>query len=85
MNGLQHRLFTPTDAIDSCLIICGFTISLQDIQAILSIVILCVDVVWILFKCGYKTYKHIKNGGDPSDMDNDVENAKNEIRDKGGR
>lgn len=85
MNNVHHGLFQTTDIVDGFLIVGGLTISLQDIQQILSIIILVVDIIWILFKCGYKTYKHIKNGGDPSDMDNDIEKAKEDIKNKGGR
>ena len=81
----HNALLNTNDIVDGCLIVCGFTISIQDIQSILSIIILSLDVIWIIFKFVYKLIKHVKNGGDPSDMNDDYEDMKNDIKDKGGR
>lgn len=47
--------------IEDVLIGCGITISLIDIQQILSIVLLCFNVLWLLWKFGYRVYQHFKN------------------------
>ncbi len=39
----------------------GITVSLLDLQQILSIILLCIDVLLILWKIGVKIYNDIKN------------------------
>lgn len=39
----------------------GITVSLLDLQQILSIILLCIDVLLILWKIGVRIYNDIKN------------------------
>lgn len=72
----MNNLLTKTDIAEGGIILAGLSVSLQDIQSILSIILLCVDVVWLIFKFIYKAYKKVKNGedldvlGKPSDVFN---------------
>lgn len=45
--------------------------SLATIEQTLSIIILCVNILWILFQMGYKLYKHFKDGN-YSEVVNDI-------------
>lgn len=47
--------------IEDVLIGGGIAVSLVDIQQVLSIILLCFNVAWLLVKFGIKVYEHIKN------------------------
>ncbi len=47
--------------IEDVLIGCGITISLVDIQQVLSIILLVFNVAWLLIKGGLKVYEHLKS------------------------
>ena len=64
--------------IEDVLIVSGITISLIDIQQVLSIILLVFDVCWILWKFGYKLYKHIKNK-QFDQIESDIKDGKDEI------
>ena len=64
--------------IEDVLIATGLTISLVDIQQILSIILLVFNVVWILVKCGVRIYEHIKNKKVHAVVD-ELEQTKNEL------
>ena len=64
--------------IEDVLIATGLTISLVDIQQILSIILLVFNVVWILVKCGVRIYEHIKNKNVHAVVD-ELEQTKNEL------
>lgn len=64
--------------IEDVLIATGLTISLVDIQQILSIILLVFNVVWILVKCGVRIYEHIKNKNVHGVVD-ELEQTKNEL------
>ena len=73
--------FNVLDAVDGGLIGTGLVISLQDLQSILSIIILIVDVLWIVFKLIYKLIKYYKDGvlsdEEKKDLMNEIDNITN--------
>ena len=81
------KYITPTDAVDGGLMLFGLTISLQDIQSILSIIIIVIDILWILGKFVIKFFRYIKDGRlddeELADLENDINNIKN-IKNKEG-
>lgn len=64
----MNNLLTKTDIAEGGIILAGLGVSLQDIQSILSIILLCVDVAWLIFKFIYKAYKKVKKGEDLDDL-----------------
>ena len=68
----------PQSLIEDVLIACGISVSLMDIQQILSIILLVFNVLWILWKFGVRVYNHIKNK-QYQEIGNDIEDAKNEL------
>ena len=52
-----------SDVIEDVSIATGIGISLIDIQQILSIILLCFELAWILFKVIMKVYKHYTDDG----------------------
>lgn len=81
------KYITPTDAVDGGLMLFGLTISLQDIQSILSIIIIVIDILWLLGKFVIKFFRYIKDGKlddeELADLENDMDNIKN-IKNKEG-
>ena len=81
------KYITPTDAVDGGLMLFGLTISLQDIQSILSIIIIVIDILWLLGKFVIKFFRYIKDGrlddDELADLENDIDNIKN-IKNKEG-
>lgn len=72
------KYFNSVDVVDGCLILGGLTISLQDVQSILSIIILVLDGLWILFKFMIKFFRYISDGKlteeELNDLENDINN-----------
>ena len=68
----------PQSLIEDVLIACGISVSLMDIQQVLSIILLVFNVLWILWKFGVRVYNHIKNK-QYQEIGNDIEDAKNEL------
>lgn len=64
--------------IEDVLIGVGITVSLIDIQQVLSIILLVFNVLWILWKFGYKVYTHIKQK-DYAQIGDDIEDVKDEL------
>ena len=64
--------------IEDVLIGCGITISLIDIQQVLSIILLVFNVCWILWKFGYRIYTHFKNK-QFEQIESDIKDAKDEV------
>ncbi len=81
------KYITPTDAVDGGLMLFGLTISLQDIQSILSIIIIVIDILWLLGKFVIKFFRYIKDGRlddeELADLENDMNNIK-KIKNKEG-
>ena len=70
--------------IEDVLIGCGITVSLMDIQQVLSIILLVFNVLWILWKFGYKIYQSVKNK-QPEEIGNAIEDAKDELEQLTGK
>ena len=72
-----------SDFIDYTLICTGTTISLMDIQTILSIVLLTFNVIWLLIKFIVKIKEKLSDGKltpeEIKDLDNDFQNIKDKI------
>lgn len=68
----------PQTIIEDVLITCGITVSLIDIQQILSIILLVFNVCWVLWKFGYRVYTHFKNK-QYAEIGNDIKETKDEI------
>lgn len=66
------------EVIEDVSIATGISISLVDIQQILSIVLLCFNVIWIIVKCGVKVYEHYKNKNYKAIAD-DIKDGKDEL------
>lgn len=68
------------NVIEDVLIATGIAVSLTDIQQVLSIIILCMNVVWILVKVGIKIYQHYKEKNIQAIAD-DIKNGADELED----
>lgn len=66
--------------IEDVAIVGGITVSLIDIQQVLSIILLCFNVCWILWKFGYRLYTHFKEKK-LDEIESDIKDAKDEIED----
>lgn len=71
-------MIKPQNIIEDVLIASGLTISLMDVQQILSVILLVFNVIWILVKCGVKVYEHIKEKNIHAVVD-DIEQTKDEL------
>ena len=77
-----------TNILEDVLIGLGVSVSLVDIQNLLSIILLTIDLVWLFFKCSMSIYKHIKNKDiqgvkqDVDELKQGVEEFKDAIDDK---
>ena len=70
-------------------IVFGVTIGLSQIQTILGIIILVFQIILILYKCGLKIYKRIKNK-DAKGIETDLKETIDELeklsdKDKDGK
>ena len=65
--------------IEDVMIATGITVSLVDIQQILSIILLVFNVVWILIKCGIKVYEKFKKK-DYKGIANDIKETTDELQ-----
>ena len=68
----------PQTIIENVLIACGISVSLIDVQQVLSIILLIFNVCWILWKFGYRAYTHFKNK-QYKEIGNDIKETKDEI------
>ena len=67
------------NAIEYCWLSCGIVLAIADIQAILSIVLLIVDSIWLLLKIVLKIFKLAKDG---ELSDEDLKEIESEIKKK---
>ena len=74
-------LLTKVDAIDGCLMGIGLTVSVQDIQATLSIVIIVIDILWLLGKFIIKLFRYLDDGKLSDDEVDDLMKTKDQIDD----
>ena len=76
-----------SDVLENCLILGGISISLVDIQTIMSIILLSFNIIWLLVKFSIKLYDKLKDGKltkeEIQELDEDFNNIKDTIN-KGG-
>ena len=68
-----------TNVVDTALLCAGIVYSLENIQHILGIVMLCVQLAWILGKLCYKLITTIRAKGNLTDLDKDVADVVDKI------
>ena len=66
------------NVLENVSIVCGVAVSLPLIESILGIIILCVQIILILWKLGYKIYQLIKQKK-YDEIQNTLEDAKGEL------
>lgn len=83
--------FNTLDIVDGCLMLFGLTVSIQDIQSVLSIIIIIIDILWIIGKFMVKFFQFIKDGhideNEKAELYNDAKGIKehlDNIKDKEG-
>lgn len=74
-------LLTKVDAIDGCLMGIGLTVSVQDIQATLSIVIIVIDILWLIGKFTIKLFRYLDDGKLSQNEIDDLTKTKDQIDD----
>ena len=72
-------MINKVDVVDGCLMLTGLTVSLQDIQATLSIIIIVIDILWLLLKFLIKFFRYIKDGRLTDEEIDDLLKTKEEI------
>ncbi len=76
-----------SDVLENCLILGGISISLVDIQTIMSIILLTFNIIWLLIKFSIKLYEKLKDGKltkeEINELDEDFNDIKDQIK-KGG-
>lgn len=70
-----------SNVVDNVLLVFGFTYALNDIESILGITLLIIQITWLFSKFFLKVYAKIKNK-DYDSIGKDVEDLKNELKDK---
>lgn len=75
-------MINKTDVVDGFLMSCGLAISVQDIQATLSIIIIILDILWLLGKFAVKFCRYIKDGQLTKEEVDDLFATKEEIKDE---
>ena len=77
-----------SDVLENCLILGGISISLVDIQTIMSIILLSFNIIWLLVKFSIKLYDKLKDDKldkeEIQELDEDFNNIKDTINNKGG-
>lgn len=76
------KVINNVDLVDGTLMLGGLAISLQDIQSILSIIIIVIDILWLVGKFLIKFIRYCKDGELTEDEINDLKNDIYEIKDK---
>ena len=71
------------DIFEDSVILSGIGISLVDIQTIMSIILLCFNILWLTIKFIVKLKEHLKDGKltpeEIKDLDNDFDEIKNKL------
>lgn len=74
----------PTEVVEDMIIASGVGISLIDIQNILSIVLLCFNIVWIIAKVIIKLIKYYRDGKldeeEAADIQHDIDSLDDKLR-----
>ena len=73
-----------SEAVEDIIITSGIGISLVDIQNILSIVLLCFNILWIIAKVLIKLIKYYRDGklddAEAADIQNDIDSLDDKLR-----
>lgn len=81
MNGTHTE---ATEVIEDVIIASGVGISLMEIQNILSIVLLCFNILWIIVKVIIKVIKYYRDGKlddeEAADIHNDIDSLDDKLR-----
>ena len=72
-----------SNVFEDLLITSGIGVSLVDIQNILSIILLCFNILWIIYKIIMKIIKYSKDGELSKEEIEDIENDISELNKKG--
>ena len=76
---------TLTNVLEDISIALGVAISIEQIETILGIIILVIQIVWILWKCGVSIYHKIKEkryseiGEDIKQVQDELTNLKDQV------
>ena len=76
------KVVNNVDLVDGTLMLGGLAISLQDIQSILSIIIIVIDILWLVGKFLIKFIRYCKDGELTEEEIEDLKNDIYEIKDK---
>ena len=76
------KVINNVDLVDGTLMLGGLAISLQDIQSILSIIIIVIDILWLVGKFLIKFIRYCKDGELTEEEIEDLKNDIYEIKDK---
>ena len=71
------------NVFEDLLITSGIGVSLVDIQNILSIILLCFNILWIIYKIFMKIIKYSKDGELSKEEIEDIESDISELNKKG--
>ena len=71
------------NVFEDILITSGIGVSLVDIQNILSIILLCFNILWIIYKIIMKIIKYSKDGELSKEEIEDIESDISELNKKG--
>lgn len=74
----------PTEVVEDAIIASGVGVSLIDIQNILSIVLLCFNILWIITKVIVKLVKYYRDGKldekEAADIQHDIDSLDDKLR-----
>lgn len=82
-------MMNKVDAVEDMIILSGIGVSLVDIQAVMSIVLLTFNILWLVMKFVLKLFRYLKDGkltdeelddltDDAKEIDNKIGGDKNE-------
>ena len=89
----MQKYFGTIDVVDGVIILGGLTISLQDLQSTLSIILIVIDILWLIGKFTIKFIRYCKDGelsqeeiddllSDSKEIKKSIDNAKNKEGEK---
>ena len=73
-----------SEAVEDIIITSGIGVSLVDIQNILSVILLCFNILWIIVKVLIKLIKYYRDGklddAEAADIQNDIDSLDDKLR-----
>lgn len=67
--------------VDYTLIATGVIVGVDNIKSIIGLIVVGIQLVWLLVKLGYKICKTIKEKGSLEDLDSDISNLVDNLKD----